>query len=216
MTENNFEEFESEYDDINPDQLVYSIWVKPKITLKYILEKCPKKYVFLFLVLGGVVRAISRASERGMGDTMSTASVLIISILIGGLIGWIGYYFYAWALSFTGRWLNGNSDPETFRTVIAWSLVPSIATLILLIPELIIIGDQLFKSEFLFLSTFQSVALIAFGLIELALWVWTLVILVIGIKLIQGFGTGKAILNMILPGLVLLVPLLLIFMLFSL
>ncbi|MBO6607191.1 Yip1 family protein [Psychroserpens sp.] len=216
MTENNFEEFESEYDDINPNQLVYSIWVKPKRTLKYILEKCPTKYVILFLILGGIARAISRASERGMGDTMSTASVLIMAILTGGLIGWIAYFIYAWALSFTGKWLNGKSDPETFRTIIAWSLVPTIASIILLIPELIIIGDQLFKSEFLYLSTFQSVALIGFGLIELALWIWSLVILVIGIKIIQGFGTGKAILNMLLPALVLFLPLLLIFMLFSL
>ena len=215
MTENNFEEFESKFDDVNPNQLIYSIWSRPKITLEYVLEKCPKKYVFVFLVLGGIVRAINRASDRGMGDTMSTAGVLTLSIVIGGLIGWMFYYIYAWALSFTGNWLNGKADPETFRTIIAWSLVPTITTLILLIPELLIIGDQLFKSEFTFLTTFQSVAMIGFGLIELALWIWSLVILVIGIKIIQGFTTGKAIFNIILPVLVLGIPLLIIYYLLS-
>lgn len=213
MNETNFEEFESEFDDVNPKELFLSIWTKPTITLKYILEKCPKQYVLVLLVLGGIVRSISRASERGMGDTMSTASVLLISVLVGGLIGWISYYIYAWALSFTGNWIKGAAEPETFRTVIAWSLVPSIATLILLIPELIIFGDDLFKSELSDVSMVKGIGLVAFGIFELALSIWSLVILVIGTKIIQGFGTGKAILNVFLPILVLVIPLLLIYIL---
>ena len=201
--------------NLNPKELVYSIWDRPKLTLTYILDKCPEKHVFLFLMLGGVVRSISRASEKGMGDNMSTGGVLLITIILGGLLGWISYYIYAWAMSFTGNWLDGEAEPIKFRTVLAWALIPSISSLIIIIPEIIIFGDDLFRSIPQDQSNFNNISWIVFGLIEMGLGLWTLVILVIGIKLIQGFSTGKAILNVILPGLIILIPILIIVFLFA-
>lgn len=215
MNKNQFEEFENEYSNVNPKELVYSIWNQPKLTLMYILDKCPEKYVFLFLVLGGIVRTIGKASERGMGDNMSTISVLLYAFILGGLLGWISYYIYSWAMSFTGNWLDGNAIPSKFRTILAWALVPSIASLILLIPEFIFFGDDLFRSVQQDQSMISSIGWMVFGFIELGLGIWTAVILVIGIKLIQGFGTGKAILNMILPGLLIILPILIIYFLVS-
>lgn len=216
MTENNFEEFDNDLNQVDPDKLIFTIWNQPKLTLRYILERCPEKNVFLFFVLGGIVDAISRAANKGMGDTMSLMAVLLITVIAGGLFGWISYFIYAWTLSWTGKWLDGKAEPERFRTVLAWSLVPSIATIILLIPELLVLGEDLFKSTMDDDSMFSNISLIVFGVLEIVLSVWSLVILVTGIKLVQGFGTGKAILNLILPALVILVPLFLLIYIFTL
>ena len=205
-TQDNFEEFDNNISYINDKNLLSRIWTNPSDTLNYILKNCPDRYVTILLVLGGIVRAITRASNRNMGDNMTTILVLAISIITGGLFGWITYYIYAWALSLTGKWLGGESNPSKFRTVIAWALIPSICSLILLIPELIIFGDDLFKSQTVYKSEFIRYSWIAFGLTELALSIWSITILVIGIGILQKFGIGKSILNMILPLLVLLIP----------
>lgn len=203
-------DFEVEITDINSTNLLSKIWVKPKQTLEYILKKDPDKYVTLFLVLGGMVKAIDRASVKNMGDNMSTLGVLAIAIATGGLFGWISYYIYAWGMSVTGNWLKGYSEPKEFRTVLAWALVPTICSLILIAPQIAVFGDDLFRSTPVNDSTFHSVMMGIFGILEVTLGVWSLVILVKGVALIQKFSIGKSILNIFLPGLVIIVPIILI------
>lgn len=201
---------------INENNLLLKIWVKPKATLTYILENCPNKFIIPLMILGGITRSIDRASAQNMGDKQSTFFILMIAIIAGGMFGWLSYYFYAWLLKVTGKWLGGIAEFEDFRTVIAWSLVPSICTLLLLVPELIIFGDDIFKSELSDPNVFSTLMLMVFGLLELTLGIWTLIIFIKGVTLIQKFNIGKAILNMILPVFVILIPILLIVFVFKL
>ena len=208
-------EIESDLHNIKEETLLKSIWLRPTDTLNYILENCPEKYVTVLLVLGGINSAIERAVSRSSGDTLNLGAVLAIAIIAGGLFGWISYYIYAWAMSETGRWLDGSAEPKEFRTVIAWSLVPMVVSLSLIVPELMIFGGDLFKSEIPDNSLGIAMSYIFFGLIEIILGIWSLVIMVKGIAIIQKFGIGYAILNMIIPILILIVPLLLIIALVS-
>lgn len=201
---------------IDEDNLLKKIWLEPTATLSYILQNCPQKNVLLFLVIGGILRVINRASMRDMGDDFSTITILGIALIVGGLFGWMSYYVYAWALSVTGKWLDGKTLPTTFRTILAWSLVPSICTLFLLVPEVIIFGDDLFKSVPENHFPYFDTIFLSFAVAEFVLGIWTLVILVQGIKLVQEFSTGRAILNLLLPGLVLIGFVLVIALFFSL
>nr|WKN34196.1 Yip1 family protein [Tunicatimonas sp. TK19036] len=199
-----------EESSVNESNLFISIWTKPTQTLAYILKHCPEKYVMPLLILGGIVRAIGRATMKDMGDKMPTIGVLAMAIIFGGALGWITYYIYAWGMSATGKWLKGNAEPSEFRTIIAWALVPTVCSLILLVPELMIFGDDLFRSQISNTSTFYSIMWSVFGVLEIILGIWTMVILIKGISLIQKFNTGKSVLNMILPGLVIIIPLIII------
>ena len=200
---------------IEESRLLESIWLKPKQTLKFILDRCPDKYVTGLLFLGGISRAIDRASNNGSGDNMETWLVLTIAITIGGFFGWISFYIYAWAMSATGKWLDGKADSERFRTILAWSLVPTIASLVLLLPELVIFGDDLFKSTISNNSDAVTYSYLIFGLLEISLAIWSLIILVKGITIIQNFSIGKSVLNMILLGLVLILPIIIIALIFQ-
>lgn len=102
MTEKVLDESEHVSIDINDNNLLTKIWLNPTDTLIYILENHPKKYVTILLVLGGIVRTIDRASNKDIGDNMSTVAVLGITIILGGLFGWITYFIYAWGMSVTG------------------------------------------------------------------------------------------------------------------
>jgi hypothetical protein len=189
---------------VNESKLIYEIWIKPTQTLKYILNTCPEKYVTLFIVLGGITEAINKASNKNNGDNMSTMAVLSFAIIGGALFGWISYYLYAFFLSITGKWLNGRAEPQQFRTVLAWASVPTISSLLLLIPELLIFGDDLFRSELSNSELSYTLLYGIFSLIEMVLGIWTIIITVKGISIIQEFGIGKSILNLFLPALLLI------------
>ena len=145
-----------------------------------------------------------------MGDKMATSSVLIFATIGGALFGWLSYYIYAYFISFTGTWIKGKATPKEFRIILAWASIPSIAGLILLIPELFIFGDDLFRSELSSSDLLYTISYKIFAMIDIVLGIWTLIILIKGTALIQGFGIGKAILNIFLPLLLLIVLILII------
>lgn len=188
--------------NITEDKLLVSIWRQPTATLRYILAQCPDKYVTVLLVLGGIARAVGRASQQNMGDRNSTAGILLMAVLMGGLTGWITYYVYAWGMRLAGEWLGGHASSEQLRTVLAWALIPTVVGLVLTIPQAVIFGDDLFRSTPTDTSAFAENARLAFGLAEVVLAVWAVVILVCGLRLVQGFSVGRALANMVLPGLV--------------
>ena len=210
MDDNALDDFIIEDTEITDKNLFIKIWTKPTKTLTYILDKCPTKHVTLLLILAGITNSIDNAISRGTGDSMSITTVLISAVIIGGLFGWLGYYIYAWALSATGRWLKGKAINAEFRTIIAWSSVPAICSLVLLIPQLLLYGDELFKSEPMLDTEILYYTMIGFGIIEFCIAIWSIVIMVKGIMIVQDFGIGKSILNMFLPGLILIIPILLI------
>jgi hypothetical protein len=189
--------------------LVFKIWTHPKQTLDYILKNCPGKNLTILFILAGISRAIDRAVSHHNGDKMSTVAVLTVAILGGGLLGWISYFFYAWLLSVTGKWIKGNATSENFRTILAWASIPLIASLLLLIPELMLVGGDIFRSEMAEISFPVSIVLMIFWYIEISLAIWGLIILVEGISLVQNFKTGKAILNAVLPVLLIMIPVML-------
>jgi hypothetical protein len=186
--------------NINEDTLLRSIWLKPTATLQYILAYCPDKYVSVLLVLGGIARAADRASRQNSGDKMSTATILMMVIIVGGLTGWITYYVYGWALSAIGRWLGGRADAESFRTVLAWALVPTGVILALLLLQAVVFGDDLFRSEPKETSFIAENLRLFFVLVEAVLSIWTLVIFVQGVRLLQSFSVSRALANIVLPG----------------
>lgn len=200
--------------ELSEKKLLFTIWLKPKQTFTYILKYCPDKFVILFFVLGGIGRAIDRAVNRNMGDELSLGVILAIAIIGGALFGWISYYFYAWLLKVSGKWLKGEASTNKYRTVLAWSIVPQVLSLLLVVPQILLFGNGFFSSEFEEPSLALGISLLIFGLIDIALGIWSLVILVNGIMVIQNFGAGKAFLNAILPVFMILLPILLLVLMF--
>lgn len=200
---------------INEDNLALRILTAPKATFDYILTNCPNKSIHILFILGGIVHSLDRAQAKDIGDRLPLVAIFFTSIIAGALFGWMAYYFYAWLISLTGKWLGVDTDSRTIRTVLAWASIPEIASLILLIPTVIIFGEDSFKSE---ISNYTPLRMV-FGttqlILHLALSIWTLVLSVIGIALVQGFSYGKAILNIVLAASVIIVPIGLLALLFG-
>lgn len=196
---------------LNEKDLLITILTKPKLSLEFILKYCPNKYVTSLLVLNGITNALDRNNLLLTNHKSISTVFLIVVLIIGGIFGPLLGNAYAASLNWTGDWLNGKAKTDQFLTVIAWSTIPYVFSLVLLIPKLLFLDDGLFRIDMSDLTNPKSVIYIVIAFFELALFIWSLVILVKGIALIQKFSYGKAILNVVLPVLVLIILIIIIF-----
>ncbi len=205
---------------INEANVLYKIWTRPKDTIHFLLKNHPGKYMPILLVLGGISSAISKWSEKNDVGAEGFWLGMVYATVGGALLGWIFYYIYAWALSATGKWLKGTGTAIEMRTVVSWSLIPSIVTLLLIVPEEYFsmrINDMLYadymERESLFLM--EEIALYLVIAMEVILAIWGIYISIEGVSYVQGFSRWKSFGNLILPILVLIIPVFIVVFIFA-
>ena len=208
--ESHFDEFEK-YDVITDQDIFTKIWTQPKRIFKYINEKQYEKYLYTLLFLEGIAKSFDRAVSKNMGENSSLFFILFVSIILGGFLGWISYYIYAALLSWTGKWLDGKGNTSSIFRMMAYAMMPSILSLVFLIPQIIIHQENAFTSaEYDSGNDFVDIFSSVFSLIGGVLSLFSFVLIVIGLSQVQKFSIGKAIINLLLPIAVIVVPILLI------
>jgi hypothetical protein len=196
--------------EISEKNLISKIWFNPKKTLSFVLANFPNKNITLYFVLASFANSID---EDNFSSGISSSS-LVISIVGGTLFGWAFYLIYAWLLSVAGGWMSGRASMNQYKTVLAWSLVPQVFSLVFVLIKVIIILIGIFTNAFEGIELFALISALIFELLIVVLGIWSFVILVNGIMLIQNFGRWKAFLNAIVPGFMILIPILLLILFF--
>lgn len=200
------------------DQEIFTqIWTRPREVLQYIHDLQYDKFVIPLLILAGISRAFDRAIDKDLGDDLSLIAIIFTCLITGGLFGWLSYYIYAALVSWTGKWLNANGDTSSILRVIAYAMIPVILSLVLLVVQIGIYGIELFKADGDIYSAGITANIIFYGsaVLELILVITALVFSVIGVSIVQQMHTVRAILNLLLPIIVILGPLLLLVLLFT-
>ena len=197
--------------------LFTKIWTSPRKVFRYINDNHHDKYVSVLLVLSGISRSFDRASIKNMGKIMPIWAILALCIILGGLLGWMSYYIYAALVSWTGKWLKGQGNTSSILRILSYAMLPSIVALVFLIPQIGIYGVEIFKEDGDITSAGWISNIFVYGsmFLEAVLGIWTLIFCVVGISEVQKLSIGKAILNLLLPLLVILVPILIIVLLFK-
>jgi len=148
---------------------------------------------------------------------MSLWAILGICIILGGLLGWISYYIYAALINWTGKWLKGQGDTSSILRILSYAMIPSIISLIFLIPQIGIYGVEIFKEDGDITSAglFSNILVYGSLVLEFILGIWTIVFCVVGVSEVQKLTIGKSILNLLLPSIVFMVPILIIVLIFK-
>jgi len=213
-TENNFEEFEK-YDVLSDRDIFTEIWTSPRRVFKFINDTQYEKHLYILLFFGGISRAFDRATTKDMGDTSSLLSIVLGAVILGGALGWISYYIYAALLSWTGKWLNGVGNTSSIYRITGYTIFPSVLSLIFLVPQMAVYGNDVFRDvNYDSAGTFGNIIFWVSVFFQVALSLTTIVFMVIGLSEVQKFSTGKAILNIILPIAVIIIPIVLVASLF--
>ncbi|KIC62111.1 Yip1 family protein [Chryseobacterium taiwanense] len=214
-TEDQFAEFEK-YDVLSDQDIFTKIWAEPRRIFTFIDQAKYEKYLYVLMFLAGVSSAFDRATSKNMGENNSLFMVIFLCVVMGGLLGWISYYIYAALLSWTGKWLDGSGDTSSIFRMIAYATIPSVVSLIFLIPQVAVYGGDLFKDvDYTSEGILVNVVFWVSAFCEVGLSIVTLIYTVIGLSVVQKFSIGKAIANLLLPIAVIALPILLIISIFS-
>lgn len=202
---------------ISEKDIFIKLLTSPREAFKFINDFKYEKHLYILLFLAGMVRTFDRASTKNMGDNYSIWTIITICVIFGGFFGWITYYIYSALISWTGSWMNGKGNTQSVLRVFAYAFFPSIFILILLIPQIAIYGNELFKSDndLYSLASMESIVLYVILFVEFALGIWSLILCVIGISEVQKLSIGKSILNLLLPAILFVFIILVLVLLFQ-
>ena len=185
--------------DIHEDNLLKTIWLQPRRTFRFIFKHCPDKYLWHLLILGGIASSLGNTAENGFLFDFSEAASIAITALIGGIFGPVANVFVAAILRISSKLMGGKASFGTLITAIAWSLVPTIAGIVIVIFQMGYYGNELFRGELDLSTKFSSIIAGGISILEIALSIWSIIILITGVSEGNGFGIGRAIATVLLP-----------------
>lgn len=206
---------EKETPEFSMDEILTDIWVRPRQVIEFIHRRHFDKNYYLLLFLVGVVGGFDRAARNNLGDTNDLVSIILITVVISGGLGWISYYIYSAFVSISGNWMGGKAKTAEVMRVVTYSSIPLILSLLVVVLQIAVFGVDFFTSGYDPYSSGAIGTIIGLlgGVVQIILSIWTAVIFVIGISVIQKFSIGKAILNALFPMIVLIVFVAMIFVL---
>ncbi len=182
------------------------IWLHPRLVTRDFLHSTdPLRGALLLALIAGVFNMMDRASNNHQGDHLSTFG-LILNILISCVLsGLVTYYVGSWLLKVVGRWVGGVGATREMRIVSGRIFgMLSLMIGILWIPELLIAGRDAFTTATPLLDSSGTRSLlytVVVG-IEVILAVWAFVLILHAIGEIHGFSAWKALLALILTGII--------------
>jgi hypothetical protein len=208
IMENLLDDYRQQTPPLSDQEIFTRIWTSPRSVFRYLHTYQYDKYVSLLLILAGIAKGFDQAATKNMGDSSSLPVIIGICVVVGGLFGWITYYFYAGLLSWTGKWIKGTATTKEILRVIAYGMLPSIISLVFVVIQIIVYGEEIFKKEGNIIrgSTIEDAVFYISLLWQFTLVIWTMILIVVGISEVQKFSIGKAILNLLFPGFVIMIP----------
>ncbi len=189
----------------------FSMWTQPRATMQQIIDNNPQRLVLLLAAVSGFAEALNRASMKNLGDKLEWPYIVIAAAVLGPIAGIIGLYLGGALIRWVGSWLGGEASAQQIRAAIAWASVLTIWGLLLWLPELVLFGQDLFTTATprIDANPLLVVALLGFSVVEIILGVWALVVFLKCLGQVQGFSAWKALGNLVLAFLVIMVPIML-------
>lgn len=180
----------------------FAIWYKPRSVIKQILDTKITPHIFILPVLGGIYILLSKAITRNIGDLINIPTILFTSVIFGPLLGFIWVYVLSGLLTWSGQWIGGRGSYKELRIAVTWSLVPLVWSLfLLLIPQIIMFGRELFSSQAPPIDTNNAVRFLirnGFELSEFVVILWSVAIFLKCVGEAHHFSVWKALLNTVL------------------
>lgn len=177
------------------------IWTKPRATIQALVAKDPSYGFKRLSWIYGITIALSFSNMFSLITLYPLWAILIGSLLLGIVFGLISITITAYILQWCGRLIGGNAPFKQVRCVVAWSNLPALINILVWILLIGVFKEQAFYSDFPTKVTLANKTGL-FQLVMLGQWIatiWTFIILVQGLREIQGFSIWKGLLNIIIP-----------------
>lgn len=183
-----------------------SIWTQPRQTIKQIINTNPSLQIIPLCMVYGFPVLMHLARFFALGTALPTWSILLISIVLSPIAGFIGISFWSVLLMWTGKWVGGKSNYLNIRASVAWSNVPNLVNGAIWLFLGFVVGAELFLPVVAKgISTNMAKFVLILSVIQLIAMIWGLVILIMTLAEVQKFSIWRAIANIVIPCVILLV-----------
>jgi hypothetical protein len=154
-----------------------TIWTRPRATIRGIVDYDPTYRVVPIAAASGIVQTLDRMMQKNAGDMLSLAALIGLAAVVGSLAGLVQLVVAGWWFSNMGRIFGGRADSKQVRTVVAWAVVPSFATVPFLVLAVALLGKGMFTSELPEgTEALAAVVLIALGAVQVIFGIWSAVV----------------------------------------
>jgi hypothetical protein len=177
------------------------MWVRPRETIRAIIQMNPNYMYPLLCFIYGFPMILQLAQNFSLGDRFPVAGILASALILAIVLGAVMINIGAALVSWTGKWIGGTGTFQQIRSAIAWSNMPSVVYIAIWLINVAVFGSRIFKKEFAemtFVGHELSIIFIT-AVIQLVVAVWTLIILLKALGEVQGFSAWKALLNVMIP-----------------
>lgn len=185
------------------------MWVKPRQTIREIIALNPSYRFYLLCLVYGFPVMLYFAQQSSLGQSMPVAAIFFFALIFSVLIGIIGMNIGAFLLYWTGKWIGGVGTYKQVRASIAWSNVTNVVNCLIWVLLAGLFGGEVFLADFPvvpFTGRLLYVMNFIF-LIQLVVSIWSFIIFLKSLGEVQGFSAWKALLNFLIPILVVFIGL---------
>ena len=185
------------------------IWVRPRETIRAILSYNKKYMLVLLYWLYGFPITLQAVQNNSLGTEYSEPAILVMSALVAFLTGFLGINITSWLFYKTGRWIGGVGSFHDLRAAVGWSSVPNIVAIALWAVQIAMFGRTVFLSMFytMPLEGTQLTVIYLCSIVAIATMIWGFIILLKAVGEAQQFSAWKALLNVLLPIIVIVIAL---------
>ena len=143
--------------------------------------------VLLLVLLAGMAAVLATPTAGALLDKQDYDALLVAvwAFVAGGLYGTVGYFLFGFALFFGARLLGSLGDFRRERQLVGFALAPLALSLLVLLPvRLALYGGDTFRASGPDEGSGETVLLV----LQLAFVAWSLALLVLGVKVVHGWG----------------------------
>jgi hypothetical protein len=178
-----------------------SIWLRPRETIRSIVDTNPAYNLYLLCALYGFPMAMSFAQNFSLTSLFPLWVTLLAALILCPFLGFVGISISTWLLHFTGKWIGGSGNFQTIRAAVAWSNVPNIVTVVTWLLLVGVFKDKVFCREFSEMSFvgYQAGVIFLIFLVQSIISIWGFILLLHSLGEVQGFSAWRALLNVIIP-----------------
>ncbi|MBI2743339.1 MAG: YIP1 family protein [Chlamydiales bacterium] len=177
------------------------MWTKPRETIRSIVSIDPNYQIWWLAAVYGFPMLLNMSQNMSFAASIPLLMILLIAAIFCAPIGMLGFMITSALVHWTGKWLGGVGTFQQIRAAIAWSNVTNLATSALWLLLVLVFGTDVFFKTFPqlpFEGASLAVVTIIF-LLQTVLSIWSFVLLFQSLAEIQKFSVWRAILNIILP-----------------
>ncbi len=183
-----------------------TVWTKPRETIRQIITINPALYFLPLCAIYGFPILIHIARFFALGASLPGWSILLMAIVLSPIAGFIGISFWSLLLLWTGKWIKGKANYEKVRASVAWANVPNVVNVAVWLILGLTMGAGLFMPGFgAAISVGMARFILVLSMIQLVAMIWGLVILLIMLSEVQKFSIWRAIANIAMPCVILVV-----------